>query len=959
MAKTGLDLVVRHARRAAAGPNRDQPSDPELLGRFLGGADPGAFTAVVRRHGPLVMRVCRHVLGHHQDAEDAFQATFLVLARRAAGIRKGGSLASWLHGVAYRTALTARRRAATRRKHEARAPTGSQPEAPQELAWREVQAILEEEVEALPEAYRSPFVLCDMEGRSREEAARELGVKDGTLSSRLNRARQRLRQRLQGRGVALSALLGVVAVARADSGAVPRPLLETTARAGVAYAAGGESGGLVPAGAAALVRAASRTLKLTPGKVLAAVLAAALLVSGLTAAAHSLLAPPAGEGPAPKSVPPAADRAPAPAANAQEFVPVSGRVLGPDGKPVAGAKVYVSTYSAKDQADPPVRATSGPDGRFRFRAARPEVNFNESVAAVAPGLGPNWVPLAALDGSGNLPELRLVPEVPVAGRVLDLENAPVADATVRLVRVRKMPDEDLSPWVKDMQAAGNKGLLDLNRSRVLISYERILKPVWGVLGVPRSVKTGPDGRFRLAGFGRERIVELLIEGPGLESRQVSVITRAEAPPGIPPLIYGASFEHRAAPDKPIVGTVREKGTGKPVAGAEVACALVSPTGALTDVVPTAGLKTTTDEQGRYRLRGAPKSKQYHLAAVAGPYFATVQVVNDTAGLGPVASDFELERGVVVRGRLTDRETGRPGPGALYYLPHAENPRLKDYPGFAKYSLNATEPEKDGSFAVAVVPGAGFLVARATEDRYVRGRTEGIRPPLPVFLQYVSYHAVQPVDISDKDPKSQVCDIALDPGRTLDGTVLGPNGSPLGGAFAAGLTDAASPVHGSPPKVTLRTPAFTAVALDPRRPRSLVFWQEEKKLARAVLVRGDEPGPLKVRLEPLGTVTGLLRNAEGKPAAGVRVEVRYSSGQKRALPDELGEGIPGISKPALTLPAGTTDAEGRFRLAGLVPGMKYDLFRKGKDATPLAEDFSVAGGESKDLGEVRAKAAPGK
>jgi hypothetical protein len=226
---------------------------------------------------------------------------------------------------------------------------------------------------------------------------------------------------------------------------------------------------------------------------------------------------------------------------------IVGQVLGPDGKPFPGASVYVSTYTAKDQTEPRVRATSGPDGRFRFTATRSEVSCNETVAAVGPGCGPDWVELATLDGSGALPALRLVKDdVPVTGQVLDLENEPIPNAIVRVVRVRKMPGEDLTPWVKDLQAVGRKSFLDIGKARTLIGYERTMKPVWGVLGVPPSVKTDADGRFRLNGFGRERLVELAVEVPGLERRQVTVVTRKEVPDGLPPFTYAARFEHRAA-----------------------------------------------------------------------------------------------------------------------------------------------------------------------------------------------------------------------------------------------------------------------------------------------------------------------------------------------------------------------------------------------------------------------------
>src|SRR5439155_3857167 len=128
--------------------------------------------------------VCRRVLGHAQDAEDAFQATFLVLARRAGTIGKSESLSSWLHGVAFRTAMRAKRDAGRRRARERQTPVPTQPDHVDDLAWRDVQVLLEAEIRRLPERYRAAFVLCHLEGRSRTEAAAELGIEENTLSSR-------------------------------------------------------------------------------------------------------------------------------------------------------------------------------------------------------------------------------------------------------------------------------------------------------------------------------------------------------------------------------------------------------------------------------------------------------------------------------------------------------------------------------------------------------------------------------------------------------------------------------------------------------------------------------------------------------------------------------------------------------------------------------------------------------
>ena len=183
-------------------------SDEELLREFVAGCDESAeaaFSALVNRHGAMVLGVCRRVLGNQHAAEDAFQATFLVLSRKASAISRPGQLASWLHGVARRAALDARARAARQQTCEKRLGIKSSPEKADDIQSSELRSILDEELGRLHERDRTAIVLCELEGLSRREAAGRLGISEGTLSSRLARAKTRLRERLARRGLALSA----------------------------------------------------------------------------------------------------------------------------------------------------------------------------------------------------------------------------------------------------------------------------------------------------------------------------------------------------------------------------------------------------------------------------------------------------------------------------------------------------------------------------------------------------------------------------------------------------------------------------------------------------------------------------------------------------------------------------------------------------------------------------------
>ena len=286
MVRGQLRRILGGLCRAASG--SAEASDGALLGRFVRQRDESAFELLLRRHGPMVLGVCRRILRDSHAAEDAFQATFLVLVRKAGSLRQRERVGGWLHGVAYRLALKARAGAA-RQRHQQMADLPG-PDTTAEADWRDLRAVLDEEIARLPNRYREPFVLSYLQSKTNAEVARELGCPEGTVFGRLARARERLRSRLMRRGVTLSAAALTAAVSPA--------LAEATAKA-----ANAAPGAPLPAAVAELVKGALREMFVSR---LRYALVVVLLVGLGTVFARHLTRDPAGPGAEEGTAPPAA-----------------------------------------------------------------------------------------------------------------------------------------------------------------------------------------------------------------------------------------------------------------------------------------------------------------------------------------------------------------------------------------------------------------------------------------------------------------------------------------------------------------------------------------------------------------------------------------------------------------------------------------------------------------------------
>jgi RNA polymerase sigma factor (sigma-70 family) len=279
MATKHGSAVLRVIRDLAEKHGDEEASDRDLLRRFASRRDESAFTALVRRHGPMVMGVAQRVLRRHQDAEDVCQATFLLLARKAGGAAWRDSVAGWLYEAAYHLALKSRQAAQRRSAREARVRPRTPPDPLADITARDLQTVLDDELNRLARKYRTPLLLCCLEGKTRDEAARILGVPLSTVSGRLEAGRERLRRRLAGRGVPLSlALAGVTLLSATAGTAVPATLARATGQAALRVTAGEALTKVVSVNVASLVKGGVQAMFLTKLKWAAAgamVLAAA------------------------------------------------------------------------------------------------------------------------------------------------------------------------------------------------------------------------------------------------------------------------------------------------------------------------------------------------------------------------------------------------------------------------------------------------------------------------------------------------------------------------------------------------------------------------------------------------------------------------------------------------------------------------------------------------------------
>jgi len=945
-------------------------TDAELVGRFAGADDHGAFAALVARHGPAVMAVCRGVVGPAGDADDAFQATFLVLLRRAGTFPVGPSLGGWLRRVARRVARQSRRAEGRRRRRETLAASGSGAAAAAagpDPGHSEALALVRREVDLLPERYRLAVVLCDLQGLTREEAAGRLGWPAGTVGGRLARGRRRLRERLERRGVA-PALVGPMTP----------PALDAAVRAASALATGGR------ATPAALALAAGPAPALVFKAV--AALAVALGFAAVLAAAGRTDDPPAAS--AAPMPPPAPAATPAADPDAPEFAGrYEGRVVGPDGSPLAGARIQA--VSAADGGGPargpgPVRAVSGADGRFRFDApdlATPGPDGLPTrrpalVIASADGYAPDAVPTWGVTGSSFVSHsdpvkgadvaLRLAPVgVPVRGRLVGPGLGPVAGAEVRLTSLLVPKDFDLDAHLR-RRAERFAAFLAPDQARIFDRPD--LLP-----GVDVRARTDADGRFELRGLGRDRLASLAVVAPGFVDTTLEVMTRDA--PDIPPdrdlnanfnrseALYGADFEADLRAERVVRGVVLDRESRRPVVGMRVG------------TENTLNRPVVTGTDGQFDLPGVDLTVNPLTVAArpsAGvPYLPAQLKAAETTNLV-----IECTRGIPFRLRVVDEAGAAVDPVTVRYFAVSPNPHYAGLIGDVRPGVNQELSEglgrAPGVFEGFVIPGPGAVLVRAAgavkyrpahvdpKAFFAPGKTDwtaqertsayGTNDTLNFpynwdsQLDYAAIVLVNPP--AGSGPLELRATLTLDRPRRV--TLLDPSGEPVVGADTQGMTP-----HPYDSEPRLRAATFRLGGLHPDRVRRIKFLQNDRKLIGLLAARGDGDAPYTVRMQPWAAVTGRLLDENGRPFTAADPATKAQS--PAMLSASTYPWRPPSDEPEPGDPRElTVDPDGRFRVERLVPGRRYSagVWRGfGHYAGEAFRDLTLAPGEVRDLGDV--------
>jgi RNA polymerase sigma factor (sigma-70 family) len=925
MARGQLSTVVRHLHRLGGECQDAEAGDGLLLERFAARQDQAAFTALVRRHGPMVLGVCRRVLGNAHDAEDAFQATFLILVRKAGSIRSREALGGWLHEVALRVARRARTSANNRRRHEQKVPDMPRKDFLATVVWRDLQPVLDEEVQGLPDACREAFVLCCLEGKTYEQAADELHCRAGTISRRLAKARELLRTRLARRGLVLPAgLLATALSQKAAPAAVPAPLIASTVKAALLSAAGAVAAGAIPAQVVALAEGGLKAMTTSKTKMaLALLITTGLALAGAAALAQS--APAGGadggqkkpavraaQGGGLKTVAPRPDGNPPkePDDPASSKLVVSGQVLNADGKPVAAASVALvgqfklgarGGYRREVVKKTLAEGKADREGKFRLSASgvSAPAYVQVIIMARASGHGITQERLSAESPSDPV-KLYLPGERILRGRLVDLQGQPAPRITVRLKSANGKIAADRHLYLYAQHAAAGA------------SY-------W-----PEPVVSDAQGRFTLRGLPARCDLTLAVQGEGAAFAPQSVQVSGDGAPE-------KEVALALAPGRVLEGTITYRDTGKPVPNArlQIESRKNMPSGGWR----TYDIEVRADAAGRYRA--VPhEAETFVLTAYppAGePYLLGTRQVQRPRGIVLKQEiNLSLRRGILVRGVVKETPSGKVVPGAVieYHAPY-NSPFYSRDETFA----HDVQTGADGTFAMVVLPGPGHLLVNGPTPDYLHKTIlmrELYGPGVSPNRRYYPDGLVA-LDLKPEMATHRV-EVTLKRGVPLKGRVLDPDGKPVasGHLVCRCFVPMGFDING-PRSVPVKDGRFELPGWNADNPDPLYFVCPETGLGGVLhLKAGQADREPTVRLQKFGAAKVRILDEHGKPLVDSRTVVTFPISPGVSFFDPNGFG--GKDVTADEAFAGNfdrkssgdvrTDADGRLELRGLIPGTRH-------------------------------------
>jgi RNA polymerase sigma factor (sigma-70 family) len=772
MNESGLVSLIHRLRKLSI-TDSELKNGSECLRRFVEDGDESSFTILVHLYSRLVWNVCWQELRQVQDAEDAFQNVFLLLARHAASIRKGQSLTSWLYRVSRRVAQKASMDRSRREVHEQATPSSPNRTLNDNLSWQELQSVLEEELERLPEKYRLPFLLCCIEGNTGSQAAKKLGWKEGTVTGRLSQARKLLQKRLLERCISLSMVLAAWDL----SSQIASAILEINTLQAVFHSLSknNSSEGAIAYTLADFPEGGPKTMMSIKAKCILGVL---LTGSLIYLSIHYFRPAMAAEQEAKSSLLARAAEEQVNKADAkdEDTIEVKGVVLGPDKKPIKGAEILrvKGDKYAKEQV-------TGEDGKFSFTLSKKELDpegYSKSswvwtkVIARAEGYGIAWCDLGKRNKEGNLTLQLVKDDLSLSGRLLDDNGKPVVGAAVSVGMITIIPERELPIFVQMWKV---QPLSALSGSVQIPSasheWDRLWYP-WKV-GLFAPTKTDEKGRFSIKGLGNDRIVNLLIQGDKVAQEEIHIVMQKEIDKDVnepPPAfkeenqkgrlrLYGASFEHSIEASKPIKGVLTDKQSGKPLAGIHLVATAHGRTYWF-------DVETISDDKGQYTLMGLPKNETYNVLAYQKPndpkptHIAIFEQLKDTEGFEPIKADIPMERGVLVEGKMIDKETGKPVPGRVSYqslLEQEKNIRSVANQMKARHS-NTVFVGSNGSFQMVIPRSKGAILAQSDSRNYLPAKEAEL---LEAFGRQALFSLPNAYEMVNPDAKTETLKIQFE------------------------------------------------------------------------------------------------------------------------------------------------------------------------------------------------------